>query len=559
MNRFFITLCLAIACVAGYAQNDEPVVGDDYMTPLIEVIEAGSNEYMLLYADSVLAMSPNNSTALAARGMAHAAAGLIAEAVQYFTDAIKHWNKACYFSLGALYDMRGNAYTDNEEYDLALADYDTAIRKDKDNASCYEVRADHYYHMHNYRKSLADWRAARSIDPGNEDYKMGEARCLYMLGEKEQMVQLLDEIIAQNPKNAEALERRATMYRLEDDYKNFLNYYAEYMGLVHKGDIDLFCKISRNELPYTIAKTTEMIDKAESKWDRFYWHGIRARVYIANWQYEKALEDLGVMSQMAGYKNFDAFVAYQKSLCYLALSQYDKSEWFIKQLLAYYDGKYQVSELTSEYNILARSQLGLGKFDEAKETFGIVIDYDATLAPSAYVNRAYIYELQHNYDAAMRDYNSAIEEDETISYLYMARGRLSLRHMNDTASAYRDFEHVLEIDTVPYASCRQYALAGLGRAEEAMAWNERILTENSDVDMGDYYDAACLYAILGKNNEAMRYLTRSFKEGYRNFRHAETDEDLKNLWKRKDFKALLLKYRSERVEKVFGVLKRVKF
>ena len=69
---------------------------------------------------------------------------------------------------------------------------------------------------------------------------------------------------------------------------------------------------------------------------------------------------------------------------------------------------------------------------------------------------------------------------------------------------------------------------------------EKILERAND--KGNDYDAACLYALLGESEQAIRCLRNALEKGYRDFVHIQRDTDLDNLRELPAFKALLAEY-----------------
>ena len=117
-------------------------------------------------------------------------------------------------------------------------------------------------------------------------------------------------------------------------------------------------------------------------------------------------------------------------------------------------------------------------------------------------------------------------------------------------AAVKDFEMVLKQDTVfkdNDNAIRQYALFYLGRVEEAKAWQDSILSDNPN--KGDYYDAACLYSLMGEKEKSIEYLRKSLESGFRRFAHIRRDYDLDNIRNESAFIDLIneyeMKYESE--------------
>ena len=123
-----------------------------------------------------------------------------------------------------------------------------------------------------------------------------------------------------------------------------------------------------------------------------------------------------------------------------------------------------------------------------------------------------------------------------------------MKERGDIEGATADYEKVLEIDNEPDdGSCRQYALLGLGRDNEALEWMEKII-ENNPNDNGVFYDKACLFARMGRTEDAIQALEEAFKKGFRRFAHLEHDNDMDTLRNLPEYKALIQEYKDKPVE-----------
>ena len=61
--------------------------------------------------------------------------------------------------------------------------------------------------------------------------------------------------------------------------------------------------------------------------------------------------------------------------------------------------------------------------------------------------------------------------------------------------------------------------------------------------MNHYYDAACLYSIMGETGKAVSYLRKALASGFRRFAHIARDRDLNNIRETDSFKALIDEYK----------------
>ena len=67
------------------------------------------------------------------------------------------------------YFNRGNAYDELENYTAAIADYTSALRINPDDADAYNNRGNVYANLENYTAAIADYNSAIRIDPEKDE------------------------------------------------------------------------------------------------------------------------------------------------------------------------------------------------------------------------------------------------------------------------------------------------------------------------------------------------------------------------------------------------------
>ena len=91
-------------------------------------------------------------------------AGKLDLAIKYFTRCIDAGD-VTKKNLARAFYIRGNAYYSKSEYDLAIADYDAAIRLKPDNANAFGNRGTAYYVNGQYEQAIADFTQAIRLRP----------------------------------------------------------------------------------------------------------------------------------------------------------------------------------------------------------------------------------------------------------------------------------------------------------------------------------------------------------------------------------------------------------
>jgi tetratricopeptide (TPR) repeat protein len=65
------------------------------------------------------------------------------------------------------HEIRGDFRREKEEYELAMADYDEALRLDPKNSGAYGGRGNVWYSRQQYDRALADYDEAIRRNPGD--------------------------------------------------------------------------------------------------------------------------------------------------------------------------------------------------------------------------------------------------------------------------------------------------------------------------------------------------------------------------------------------------------
>ncbi|MBV8608753.1 MAG: tetratricopeptide repeat protein [Singulisphaera sp.] len=103
--------------------------------------------------------------------------GSVWDAKGEYDIALADYNEAIRLdpNLAVAYYDRGNVWFDMQEYDKALADYNEAIRLDPNLAVAYTNRGVAWGHKQEYDKALADYNEAIRLDPQDSSAHNGRA------------------------------------------------------------------------------------------------------------------------------------------------------------------------------------------------------------------------------------------------------------------------------------------------------------------------------------------------------------------------------------------------
>ena len=444
-------------------------------------------------------------------------------------NAIKYHNKKTYSSKDGLYAQRGKFYEDIENYDEALKDYATAFKINPKNTNVLFSRANLYYNLENYLASDKDWQQVLKIEKDNVNAQVGLARNMIARGEIDNAIKELDRLEKIDFRNPLTYQYRSEAHAKKENYRKAID---DVISWCYYDDVDIykeyaFIKYAAHEFTYALAKVTEKIVKEKD--ERYAWLNLRTSLYEEHEMYREAITDYNSMEGLLSSPLIS--ILYRRGKCYKKMGEYDKA-------ITEFNKAIDLREDETLYLYRADVKRLKGDYKSAIEDFTKVIELDP-MNSYAYYKRGWTKEFDKDFQGALKDYTTSIELDRDYVYTYETRGKLYKNHLNEPKLAEKDFQMVLTIETEIRKSgnCRQYALFHLGRIEESIAHQDNILEKYPT--SGNYYDATCLYSLMKRPADAIKYLQTAFEKGYRDFIHIENDDDLDNIRNTHDFIELI--------------------
>lgn len=482
-----------------------------------------------------------------------------ADALDWFNKEIKEHpdNGYAYWFVSAIKLIQG-------EYGEALSAANTALRKvtkkDKEViSSIYQTRARVHLAMEDSVSALNDYTLAIKADTKDTDALDGRGNLLYFLGRYDESDADFDKalkidnthrysIMGLGRNNAArknwdaAIEQYSQVVKMYPDYSSGYSFRAE----------AYIAKEMWNEATEDILKAIDIDgdDKAVSLMRDLKGEArdaMKVRLKIkANkdkkngvWPYYLGLlaydEDNYIESITYYQKSFeieaDPLLMFNISGCYMDMGDY-------RSALDAIDKAMQMKDDDTDY-MLRRANIlsSLKRNDEAIEQIDKYIEADAE------DGNGYLAKAEYEYDK--KDYTSAIEDYTTVTVLapeympaYLKRGQ-AYAAIGKNDLAVKDFEKILETDTVQGSVIRGYALLRLGRNDEARDYIGKILEADS---VDNDYNVACLYSLLGDTDSAIVYLHKALERKVSALVHVQDDQDFDNIRDTAAYKALVEEY-----------------
>lgn len=139
-------------------------------------------------------------------------------AIAYYTKCIETGELTA-FNLTTVYFNRANAYSDLNDFDRAVPDYDEAIRLDPLGPDLYINRGLAYANQSNYGQAVLDFNEAIYLNPNLGMAYQNRCMALTLLGRLEAALRDCDDSLRLLPDNPRVLDGRALTYWLMGDHE----------------------------------------------------------------------------------------------------------------------------------------------------------------------------------------------------------------------------------------------------------------------------------------------------------------------------------------------------
>jgi clan AA aspartic protease (TIGR02281 family) len=452
-------------------------------------------------------------------------------------NAIKYYNRNAITYKESLYTQRGRFYADIENYDEALKDFAIAFKINSKNTDVLFERANLYYTLEDYNASDADWKQILKIEKNNVNASVGLARNMIAKNQLDNAIKELDRLEKMDRENYLIYEYRTEAYAKKGDYRKAID---DMIDWCYYDEIDRYkqyvlSEYGEHEFTYAVAKVSEKIVKKKDDETNWHWLLLRTALYEDHEMYKEAIEDYNQVEKLLSSP--ELYIYLRRGECYAELGEYDNA-------IADFNKGLELQEYKDLYLYKASAERSKGNYDTSIADYTKVIELDP-MNDFAYYARGWTKNLKKDFQGALKDYTTSIEIDKDFAYSYMARGRLYQRELNQPELAKKDFETTLSLDNEikKGGNCRQYVLFHLGRIDEAIAYQDSILSKYPTT--GNYYDAACLYSLMNRPSDAITYLRTALEKGYRDFIHIEYDTDLDNIRNMPEFIELCKEWKNK--------------
>ena len=523
----FILQCLSLV---SYAQTDNYNV-----RRAIESLNENDKESAIYYLNQEIEKNPHSIAGLDLLGYIYFCDGEFGTAISLFDKAINNAKKKDKDILAIVFYHRAGVRAELGDTINSIADYKESLRLDPKYRQAIVELGDMYFYTKQYKESDAIYRRLIELDSSDPYPYYGIARNAY----KNSDFETAREEIKKGEMLDTDKERPALMkMRVESlsyNPKSSLEYAIAVLNANCENSEAYYNVMELSDSLYQTALNRVIKQKFEHPENDF-WSILLSHLYIRHDEPQKAIENLIPLIESNSELKLPAL--YWAATCYDVL---EKDETVIKLMN-------QAIRMDSTdanfYYMRANALFYIQEFSKAKTDYERMMELDKDYGYYGYYKLGWIKEIQKDYQGALNDYNMSIALNDTYSYSYMMKGNLLKDYLGKEEEAEDAFRKCIETDAgINEGTCKQYAYWGVGQTEKAIAVCDSILEKYDDP--GSYYDAACLYSRMNREEEAIRHLAIAFEKGFNRIKHMENDNDLDNIRNTSGYKNLLDKYKSQ--------------
>ena len=510
------------------AKKDEPSYN---FTRALEEAKRGNKKEAMEYFNKEVNDNPKNGYAYMALAAFHKDNSEYGDARTAVELALKYLPKKDKYSHARLHLLRAELLT--VEYDTvgAYSDLAIAIKLDPDNKDIYDMRGQMLYEQDRFDEADTDYQKLLELDPGDVLGRMGLGRNSYSRKDYDKAIEQYNRIIALNPDYSSGYSYRAEAYLAKGEYLKAIEDICKALEI--DGDSkahNLLFQFPADQLTLIVTKLKGLSAKHPHRGEYEYYTG---QVYMSQRWFVESNEAL----ERAYGNDARSFLLEMIADNYSELGNYEKALEYIDRAI----------QMDPDKDILTVTRADL--MGEAGDVEGAIAQWSEFIKKNpdfygGYYRRGFFEDNSGKTEEALADYDMAVMLSPQYAYAPLGRGDM-LEKLGRHDEAIIAYQKVVELDTVPNnESCAMYALLALDRKDDAIAFMEKVLG-NDSINPGNYYDAACFTCRLGDREKSLKYLRTAFEKGFRRFDHVRRDDDLADIRGLSEFEKLISEYETQ--------------
>lgn len=473
--------------------------------------------------DKELQVHPNNGYAYTYKAIIYDSEGKYEEALAAFADAIDNLTEDKKW-LSSTYALRADVYVKMNKGEEALKDWEISLQLNPTDPETYSQRGEFYLQRKQYNLADADCCNIIELTPNVPIGYLRMARVSIARANYAEVISRADSCIKRFPDCSEAYTIRALAYKFLNDNDKLTSDIATALLIDQNHNaFQMLSILNQAQKNMLIGKLQALENKVGKPTGL---SNYVALLYERSGKFAKAIHYYKRLNSIRTYS-----VALQRiSYCYKEMGMYERALSYINKAMAMEDA--ELSCLGDKSELLYEME----QYDEAEKMASKLINQTPTIPHTLFV-RGIIRETLGNLNGAIADYTACIKHNPNMSKAYLHRGNVYKR-MGKKEKGNADFYKTIQLDTVcGEDNSAQFAYLYLGEINKAMVFENKILAQSSSKE--NLYNAARLYAMIGKNDKVLFLLNQAFRKGFSRLGLIQTEICFKHIKNNPQFKRLL--------------------
>jgi len=389
---------------------------------------------------------------------------------------------------------------DTQNYNDALNLVYLFIMADNENFTAWQKKGMIHQARLEFKDAVDSFDKALIINPEDSESMMQKAACLSHLGHARKAIKLINEVIADDESNLEALFIKGTIFQTHKFYKKAVRTYKLLLkDEVYRRDAlqeMAFCFQGLMRFDLSIKCFDKLIDM--NPYDYLHWYNKGLQHNQIN-EISSAIESIEM--SIAIYEDF--FLGwYNLGIIKAKTGRIDSAINSLNRALIIKPG-----DLDTLYNIACLYK-EKGHYNKAIIYFSEALSFGKRHFPS-YFGRGSCYDTLEQYDKALNDYDSAVRINPDEPELWYAKADI-FYNKNDLKEALKYYKLCLDLEPTNIDCMHDYGMAQLesGKIEDAKTTFKGLI--KIAPDMADGHLA--LAKILKKQNdekESLKHLNKA--------------------------------------------------
>ncbi|MHA8052670.1 tetratricopeptide repeat protein [Aquirufa sp. OSTEICH-129A] len=438
--------------------------------------------------------------------------------------------------LALSWKLKGDIHYHNKEFSQFESSYANALSIKPFDIDIFYERAIKYEERKQYDLAISDILKITEIDEANSPARILLASIYFKQNKLNDALTILNHVLGIESTAQAYLERSKVYSKLENFDLAIIDAFEAFSLEEDNSTFqENFIQLGGKNYPLAISKISTLIKEYPRKDDLRY---VRSKLFQNKKDFKNALGDLDVIFENTP-DNYVNFYLQDRAILFGHMGLLDKSIKDLTKLIS------MDSSYSNDYSNRSYAYQLTGQYSKALADLNRAIEINPEEA-SYYDQRGLLkYKFLNNPTEALQDFNSGLKIDSNCISCYLHRGRYYLSHQKDAKKAQLDFQKVIELDSLieTNSSIKHYGYFELGMFDKAEDWMKKIIQQFPEDE--NYYDAACLYSLMNKQNLALAFLDTAFQKGFRQFELISTDSDLVNIRRLPLFISLIKRWKSK--------------